>query len=170
MTRQRMFLDMSCLEAARQRIRHVYDIFDTVCVQFSGGKDSTAVLLLAKEVHEERGLGPVKVIFRDEEMVSPKTIEYVERVRNYDWVDMEWYCLPYPAEVWVLGRRETTVLWSEKRRLENRLVRDMPPWAITAYDFGLDHSRSLPDQTDTYIMNGRQCRVPYWGEGKRING
>lgn len=161
MTRQRMFLDMSCLEAARQRIRHVYDIFDTVCVQFSGGKDSTAVLLLAKEVHEERGLGPVKVIFRDEEMVSPKTIEYVERVRNYDWVDMEWYCLPYPAEVWVLGRRETTVLWSEKRRLENRLVRDMPPWAITAYDFGLDHSRSLPDQTDTYIMKGKVGNVAF---------
>jgi predicted phosphoadenosine phosphosulfate sulfurtransferase len=82
---------MSCVDAARQRIRHVYDTFDTVCVQFSGGKDSTAVLLLAKEVHEERGLGPVKVIFRDEEMVSPVVVDYVERVRNYDWVDMEWY-------------------------------------------------------------------------------
>jgi predicted phosphoadenosine phosphosulfate sulfurtransferase len=73
---------MSCVDAARQRIRHVYDTFDTVCVQFSGGKDSTAVLHLAREVHEERGLGPVKVIFRDEEMVSPTVIDYVERVRN----------------------------------------------------------------------------------------
>ena len=62
MTRQRMFLDISCVDAARQRIRHVYDQFDTVGVQFSGGKDSTAVLYLAKEVHEERNLGPVKVI------------------------------------------------------------------------------------------------------------
>jgi len=69
--RRRMFLDINCVDAARQRIRHVYDTFDTVCVQFSGGKDSTACLHLAKEVHEERGLGPVKVIFRDEEMLSP---------------------------------------------------------------------------------------------------
>jgi predicted phosphoadenosine phosphosulfate sulfurtransferase len=37
-----------------ERMRHVYDTFDTVCVQFSGGKDSTAVLYLAKEIHEER--------------------------------------------------------------------------------------------------------------------
>lgn len=161
MTRQRLFLDMSCVEAARQRIRHVYDIFDTVCVQFSGGKDSTAVLYLAKEVHEERGLGPVKVIFRDEEMVSPTVLDYVMRVRDYDWVDMEWYCLPYPAEIWVLGYRVTTVLWSDERMEQDRLIRDMPEWAISAADFGLDHSVSLPEQTDYYTMQGKRGNVAF---------
>jgi predicted phosphoadenosine phosphosulfate sulfurtransferase len=156
-----MFLDMSCIDAARQRIRHVYDTFDTVCVQFSGGKDSSAVMYLAKEVHEERGLGPVKVIFRDEEMVSPKTIEYVEKVRNYDWVDMEWYCLPYPAEIWVLGQRVTTVLWSNMRKNQGRLVRDIPPWAITGEDFGLTHDVSLPEQTDYYTMQGKKGNVAF---------
>ena len=107
---------MSCVDAARARMRHVYDTFDTVCVQFSGGKDSTAVLYLAKEIHEERKLGPVKVIFRDEEMVSPSVIKFMEEVRNYDWVDMEWYCLPQGQEIWSLGRREYCLLWSEQRR------------------------------------------------------
>lgn len=161
MTRQRMFLDMSCIDAARQRIRHVYDTFDTVCVQFSGGKDSTAVMYLAKEVHEERGLGPVKVIFRDEEMVSPTVVDYVERVRNYDWVDMEWYCLPYPAEIWVLGQRVTTLLWSNARKQQGRLVRDIPPWAITGESFGLTHDVSLPEQTDYYTMQGKRGNVAF---------
>jgi len=151
-----MFLDMSCVDAARERIRHVYDTFDTVCVQFSGGKDSTAVLYLAKELHEERGLGPVKVIFRDEEMVSPVVLDYVEKVRNFDWIDMEWYCLPYGAEIWVLGRREPILLWDEKRRKNGRLVRDFPEGAITGYHFGIDHTEGLPESVDYYTMQGKK--------------
>lgn len=161
MTRQRLFLDMTCVDAARERIRHVYDTFDTVCVQFSGGKDSTAVLYLAKEIHEERGLGPVKVIFRDEEMVSPTVIKFVEEVRNYDWVDMEWYCLPVGQEVWVLGRREYCLLWSPYRASQGRLVREMPPYAIRAENFGLDPNKVLPQSIDYYTMQGKNGRVAF---------
>lgn len=161
MTRQRMFLDMSCVDAARERMRHIYDTFDTVCVQFSGGKDSTAILYLAKEIHEERGLGPVKVIFRDEEMVSNLVIKFIEEVRNYDWVDMEWYCLPQGQEIWVLGRREYCLLWSEKRRKQNRLIRDIPKWAIRAEHFGLDPNKPIPQSIDYYTMQGKKGRVAY---------
>lgn len=161
MTRQRMFLDISCVDAARERIRHVYDTFDTVCVQFSGGKDSTAVLYLAKEIHEERGLGPVKVIFRDEEMVSPVVVKYIEEVREYDWVDMEWYCLPQGQEIWVLGRREYCLLWSPMRAKEGRLYREMPEWAIRAEHFGLDPSATIPQSIDYYTMQGKKGRTAF---------
>ena len=161
MTRQRLFLDTSCVDAARTRIRHIYDTFDTVCIQFSGGKDSTAILYLAKEIHEERGLGPVKVIFRDEEMVSPTVIRFVEKVRNYDWVDMEWYCLPVGQEVWVLGRREYVLLWSPMRASENRLVRPMPEYAIRAEHFGLDPNKPVPETIDFYTMQGKRGRTAF---------
>lgn len=161
MTKQRMFLNISCVEAARQRIRHVYDTFDTVCVQFSGGKDSTAILYLAKEVHEERGLGPVKVIFRDEEMVSPAIYEYVNKVRQYDWVDMEWYCLPYANEVWVLGIRQNVLQWDPLRAAEGKLVREMPPWAINASHYGLPMDETPPEGIDYYTLQGKKGSVAF---------
>jgi len=152
---------MTVVDAARERLRHVYDTFDSVCVQFSGGKDSSAVLLLAKELHEERGLGPVKTVFRDEEMVSPAVIQYLEWVKDLPWVDMEWYCLPYGQEVWVLGRREYCLLWSQARQEAGRLVRDMPPDAITAHHFGLDNSKVMPQPIDYYTMQGKHGRVAF---------
>lgn len=161
MARRRHFLDITCVDAARERIRHVYDTFDTVCVQFSGGKDSTAALYLAREVHEERGLGPVKAIFRDEEMVSPATARFIEQVRQYPWVDLEWFCLPQAQEVWALGKREYVLLWSPQRARSGRLIREMPPWAITAEDFGLDPSVPIPESIDHYTMQGKEGRVAF---------
>lgn len=156
MARRRMFLDINVVDAARERMRHIYDTFDTVCVQFSGGKDSTACLYLAKEIHEERGLGPVKAIFRDEEMLSPSLAEYVEEVSNYDWVDMEWYCLPQGQELWVLGQREYILLWSKLRQEQGRLFRPIPPNAITAESFGLDPYKAIPRKIDEYTMQGKR--------------
>lgn len=161
MTRQRMFLEISCVDAARARLRHVYDTFDTVVVQFSGGKDSLAVLLLAKELHEERGLGPVNVIHRDEEMSSPSVVKFVEEVRQYPWVNMEWYCLPSGQEIWVLCRREYVLLWSAQRKAEGRLVREMPPWAIRAENFGLDPSKPCPRLVDYYTCQGKRGKVAF---------
>lgn len=161
MPRKRMFLDINCVEAARQRIRHVYDTFDTVCVQFSGGKDSTACLYLAKEVHEERGLGPVKVIFRDEEMLSPSIERYVKEVSEYDWVDMEWYCLPQGQELWVLGQREYILLWSKGREDEGRLFRPFPENSIRAEHFGIDPYQPIPRAIDEYTMQGKKGNTAF---------
>lgn len=161
MPRMRMFLDINVVDAARQRVRHVYDTFDTVCVQVSGGKDSTAALLLAKEIHEERGLGPVKVIFRDEEMISPAIIRYLEWLREQPWIDMEWYCLPQGQEIWVLGRREYVLLWSKMRENEGRLIRPIPEWAITAEHFGLTREQTIPESIDYYTMQGKSGQVAF---------
>jgi len=161
MTRKQMYLDINCVEAARQRVRHVYDIFDTVCVQFSGGKDSTAALYLAKEVHEERGLGPVKAIFRDEEFVSPAAIEFVTEVSQYDWVDMEWYCLPQLQEVWYMGMRQLVLLWSAFREECGMLLRDFPENAIRAEAFGLSGNMQLPRRIDEYTMQGKRGSVAF---------
>ena len=108
-------LDMDVVEAARMRIRHIYDTFDDVAVCFSGGKDSLVCLHLAKELHEERGLGPVKVIFRDEEIINRCVIDFVNEYRQKDWVQLGWFCVPLKSERVILDKRYDYIQWDEHR-------------------------------------------------------
>lgn len=86
MSRVRKYLNIDVLTAAKDRLRHVYDIFDSVAVCFSGGKDSLAALHLTREIAEERGKLPVDVIFRDEELIPDQVIEFVDEYRKLDWI------------------------------------------------------------------------------------
>lgn len=94
-------------------------------------------------------------------MVSPLVHDYVNKVRQYDWVDMEWYCLPYPQEVWVLGVRENILSWDSFRKEEGRLVREMPEWAIHAGHFGLPNDEVMPEGIDYYTMQGKTGSVAF---------
>lgn len=161
MPRKRMYVDMDVVTAARERIRHVYETFDEVYVQYSGGKDSTALLWLAKEFHEENDLGPVKVIFRDEEILSPMIERHMLRVREYSWVDMRWFCLPQALEVWFLGRREYMLTWSKRREEVGRLFRPFPEWAYRAEHFGIDPAKPIPQPIDYYTMVGTSGMVAF---------
>ena len=149
------------VDAARERLEKTYNVHDEVWLQFSGGKDSTAALYLMKEFHEKHNLGPVNVIFRDEEMVSPSVIRFVESIFDQPWVNGEWYCLPQGQEVWVLCRREYVLLWSPERAKEGRLVRPMPERAIRAEDFGLDPNKPIPKSVDYYTMQGKKGSVAF---------
>ena len=69
MARVKHFLETDVLTEARARLRHTFEIFDTIAVMFSGGKDSLAVLHLTREIAKEFGQKVVNVVFRDEELI-----------------------------------------------------------------------------------------------------
>lgn len=127
MVRYKHFLEVDVLTAALDRIRHVCDIFDTVAVCFSGGKDSLAVLHLVKQVLEERGQLPVRVVFRDEELIPQRVIDFVDEYRRQPWVQMDWYAVPLRSHKFMLGQTRDYVQWDPHREH----VRPCPPWAIT---------------------------------------
>lgn len=161
MPRKKLYTNTDVVTAAKARLEHVYNAFDEVWLQFSGGKDSTACLYLMKQFHEEHNLGPVNIIFRDEEMVSPSVVRFVEWVFDQPWVNGEWYCLPQGQEIWVLGKREFVLLWSPERAKEGRLVRPMPKNAITAADFDVDPNFPIPETIDYYTMRGKRGNVAF---------
>ena len=87
-------IDENVYEAALRRIEDLYNRVDEVVVSFSGGKDSTCVMMVTLEVAKKLGRLPLKVLFFDEEIVDPDTIEYIERVRLRDEIDLYWFCVP----------------------------------------------------------------------------
>lgn len=127
MARFRKYLDTDVLTAARQRIRHIFDIHDTVAVCFSGGKDSLVALHLVREVAEERGQLPVNVVFRDEELIPQNVIDFVDGYRVEPWVRMLYFAVPLASTKFILGQSYEYVQWDPNRRH----VRPRPEHALT---------------------------------------
>jgi predicted phosphoadenosine phosphosulfate sulfurtransferase len=127
MARVKHYLETDVLTEARARLRHTFEIFDTIAVMFSGGKDSLAVLHLTREIAKEFGQKVVNVVFRDEELIPDPVIDFVDKYRRLPWVNMTWYAYPLKSTEYVLGVSRSYVQWDPKRRH----VRQAPPWALT---------------------------------------
>jgi predicted phosphoadenosine phosphosulfate sulfurtransferase len=142
-------LDVDCVTAAKDRLKNLYASYDKVVVDFSGGKDSTAMLYLTIEVAREIGKLPVEVIYIDHEVEGIGTANLVEAVSNMPEVNFIRYALPFSlrnacsfnAPKWFPWHPEEKELW----------VRPLPADAVThleGYIFETDpnfeHMDGLP--------------------------
>jgi predicted phosphoadenosine phosphosulfate sulfurtransferase len=122
-------LDINVYEAAKQRIKWCFENFDEVVVNYSGGKDSMVVALLAKEVMDDLKIKKkLKVVFFDEEFVYPETIEAVEAMFKLPWVEGFSLCIPMEYQLTLPdGTEKSFRLWTEDGR---KLLRDYPMNAL----------------------------------------
>ncbi len=121
--------EKTVLDLAYERIYRAYELFDTIAVGFSGGKDSTACFNLTLKVAQDLNKLPLHVFFWDEEAIPYQTENYVRRVAKIPEIRFRWFCLPvkhrnacsrnYPY--WSPWDPACQELW----------VRSMPPEATT---------------------------------------
>ena len=124
------YQDKNVYEAAKERIKFVFENFEKVYVSFSGGKDSSVVLNLAldymREHREKRKLG---ILFLDLEGQYSATINFIREIlsENAEYLDVYWVCLPLNLRnsvsvfqpFWTCWDIDTENRWSLKNLFPN---------------------------------------------------
>lgn len=119
------YRDLDVLEAARSRIRLVFDSFERIYTAFSGGKDSSVMMHLVMEEAIRRGR-TVAVMFIDFEAQYAETVRHVEEMFQMyrDHIEPHWVCVPMLLRNAVTNYEPRWTCWDETKK--ESWVREKP--------------------------------------------
>jgi predicted phosphoadenosine phosphosulfate sulfurtransferase len=127
-------LNINVLQAAKKRIKYIFDNFDKIYLSFSAGKDSTIMLHLVLEECKIRNK-KIGVLFIDLEGQYKLTINHAkecfEMYKNY--IDLYWVCLPIHLRNAVSNFEPFWKCWDNDKK--NDWIRQPPKEAITNLNY-----------------------------------
>jgi len=126
MSTKKKYLGKNVLEAARERLQYAFEEFDHIYLSVSGGKDSSVMMQLARQIAEERDT-EFSVLFVDLEAQYTATIEQVETlIENSEHVldNVYWVCLPLSLRNAVSQIQPKWTCWNQSEK--DKWVRPMP--------------------------------------------
>lgn len=131
------YLEDNVLQAAQQRLEFIFDEFDKIIVSYSGGKDSTVLLELARQEAEKRNRN-IYAMFIDLEAQYKSTIEQVKNtIIDIKYIIPIWVCLPLNLRNAVSVFQTHWQCWDKSQ--QKYWVRDMPN-----YDCIINENSNLP--------------------------
>ncbi|MEQ2441792.1 phosphoadenosine phosphosulfate reductase [Solibaculum intestinale] len=144
------YLDINVLDAARERIRKVFDDFPKIYVSFSGGKDSSVMLHLVMNEAIKRGR-KVGVLLVDLEGMYKITIKHIQAMYDLYANNIEpyWVCLPIRLRNAVSVFEPRWMCWEPGK--EDVWIRNPPKNAITDENYfpfywrGMEFEEFVPE-------------------------
>lgn len=130
------YINKSVLEASRERIAESFDMFDSLYVSLSGGKDSTVLfhLVMQEAIKRDRKVG---VLIIDLEAQYTDTIKHLHTlVQMYkDNIKLHWVCAELLLRNAVSNFEPKWTCWDEEKK--EIWVRDKPVYEsdLSQYDF-----------------------------------
>jgi predicted phosphoadenosine phosphosulfate sulfurtransferase len=129
-------INISVLEAAKDRISKVFDDFERIYISFSGGKDSSVMTHLVLGEAKKRNV-KVGLLIIDLEAQYKETIKHIEdMIEMYkDNIDLHWFCGELLLRNAVSDFEPKWVCWDEEKK--DMWVRQKPKHAsdLSQYDF-----------------------------------
>lgn len=130
----KIYTGQNVYDAALDRIRWLFDEFEDIYVDFSGGKDSTVVFYLCLQVAQEKGRLPLRVLFVDQEAEWMAVIDYIRTVMHRPDVAPYWLQVPIRLSSAASQKQKWLDCWAADK--EDQWIRPKEPDSIHENVFG----------------------------------
>jgi len=106
--------DVDVLSASRNRMKYIFDEFESIYLSFSGGKDSSVMFHLAMEQAQKRNRR-IGILIIDLEAQYQATIKHIHQMLDLYQknIDVYWVCLPIKLRNAVSNYQPTWTAWGK---------------------------------------------------------
>jgi predicted phosphoadenosine phosphosulfate sulfurtransferase len=147
-----IWLNENVLEAAQRRISWLFDEFEQVVVNVSGGKDSTVVFHLTLEEARRRGRLPLTAYWIDQEAEWRAAVDMVREWMSHPDVQPMW--LQVPFRIFNATSNADHWLHAWDPAAEDLWVHPRDPAALTDNVYGTDRFAELFRRVIAYHFDG----------------
>jgi predicted phosphoadenosine phosphosulfate sulfurtransferase len=150
----RVVLNETVYEATRRRLKWLFDEFDTIVVNVSGGKDSTVIYHMALEMAAELGRTPIYAYWLDQEAEWQSTVDLVGKWMRHPDITPLWLQIPFRIFNATSKTEHWLNAWDPEQ--EDLWIHPRDPIALTENVYGVDRFTKLFEGVMAHHFDGQK--------------
>lgn len=153
----KILLQNNVFEESLNRIRLLFDEFPFVCVNVSGGKDSTVLLNLALRVAKEKNRLPLPVMWIDQEVEWQGTVDWIKNVMYSKDVIPYWLQIPMVITNNASSTERYNHCWNPNDK--DIWTHDLDPISIKSNIYGTIRFHEIFEAFLRKTVKGKACYI-----------